>query len=153
MIMGTYFENKFYMKLGLVLAVIGILFIGLYSPIYDYIFEISKFQNMALAGKHLFGSIEDQRVTFIEKKAEKPRIDFLKKLLEFNGFEVVIQEDKRKTEEEPQLYTLGVTDMTFHPTIWVFERRLKTLDGQHKVTQDYWNQLSEDANPAYWKND
>jgi NADH-quinone oxidoreductase subunit N len=38
-----YFENKFYMKLGLLLAVIGVLFIGLYSPIYDYIFEISKF--------------------------------------------------------------------------------------------------------------
>lgn len=38
-----YFENKIYMKLGLVIAVLGILFIGLYSPIYDYIFEISKF--------------------------------------------------------------------------------------------------------------
>ncbi len=38
-----YFENKFYMKLGLLLAVIGVLFIGLYSPIYEYIFEISKF--------------------------------------------------------------------------------------------------------------
>ena len=38
-----YFENKIYMKLGLLLAVIGVLFIGLYSPIYDYIFEISKF--------------------------------------------------------------------------------------------------------------
>ena len=37
-----YFDNKFYMKLGLVLAVIGVLFIGLYSPIYDYIFEISN---------------------------------------------------------------------------------------------------------------
>ncbi len=37
-----YFENKFYMKLGLVLAVVGVLFIGLYSPIYEYIFEISK---------------------------------------------------------------------------------------------------------------
>ena len=38
-----YFENKFFMKLGLLLAVIGVLFVGLYSPIYDYIFEISKF--------------------------------------------------------------------------------------------------------------
>lgn len=37
-----YFENKIYMKLGLALAAIGVLFIGLYSPIYDYIFEISK---------------------------------------------------------------------------------------------------------------
>ncbi len=37
-----YFKNKFYMRLGLILAVIGVLFIGLYSPIYDYIFDISK---------------------------------------------------------------------------------------------------------------
>ncbi|MBV1888514.1 MAG: hypothetical protein KUG51_04420 [Urechidicola sp.] len=108
---------------------------------------------MGLAGKHTFGSIEDQRVTFVEKKIEKSRVDFLKKLLELNGFEVVIGEEKRKDEEEPQLYTVGVTDMTFHPTIWVFSRRLKTLDGKRKVTQDYWNQLTEDANPAYWKND
>ena len=107
---------------------------------------------MALAGKHAFGSIEEQRVTFVEKKIEAPRKEFLQKLLEFNGFEVVIQEEKRKSEEEPQLYTVGVTDMTFHPTVWVFSRRLKTLDGNHIVNQDYWNQTSEDANPAYWKN-
>ena len=36
---------------------------------------------MDLSGKHLFGSIEDTRVTFIEKKIEKERIDFLKQLL------------------------------------------------------------------------
>ncbi len=107
---------------------------------------------MALAGKHLFGSIEDQRVTFVEKKIEEARKDFLTKLLKFNNFKVIIQEEKRKNEEEPQLYTIGVTDMTFHPTIWVFERRLKTLDGKYKVNQDYWNQLSEDTKPQYWKN-
>ena len=100
----------------------------------------------------MFGSIEDQRVTFIEKKIEAPRKDFLKELLAFNGFEVIIQEEKRKSEEEPQLYTVGVTDMTFHPTIWVFERRLKTLDGKHMVNQDYWNQISGDTKPQYWKN-
>lgn len=38
-----YFKNKIFMRLGLILAVVGILFIGLYSPIYDYIFEISNF--------------------------------------------------------------------------------------------------------------
>jgi hypothetical protein len=106
---------------------------------------------MALAGKHLFGSIEDTRVTFVEKKIDKNRKDFLKKLLEHNGFEVIIQEEKRKTEEEPQLYTVATTDMVFNPTTYVFQRRLKTFDG-HKVTQDYWNQASEDANPNYWKN-
>jgi len=105
---------------------------------------------MGLGGKHLFGSIEDQRVTFIEKKIEEGRKDFLKKLLEHNGFEVLIQEDKRKSEEEPQLYTVAVTDMVFNPTIWVFERKLKTFDG-HKVTPDYWNQISEETKPQYWK--
>jgi len=107
---------------------------------------------MALAGKHTFGSIDDIRVTFIEKKIEEGRKNFLKELLEFNGFEVVIKEEKRKTEEDPQLYTVAVTDMTFNPTVWVFSRRLKTPDG-HKVNQDYWNQVSTDTHPQYWKND
>jgi len=106
---------------------------------------------MALAGKHLFGSIDDTRVTFVEKKIDEDRKNFLKDLLELNGFKVVIQEEKRKTDEDPQLYTIGVTDMTFNPTVWVFERRLKTADG-HKVTQDYWNQVGTDTNPHYWKN-
>ena len=38
-----HFKSGVYMKLGLIIAVIGVVFIGLYSPIYDYIFEISKF--------------------------------------------------------------------------------------------------------------
>jgi len=52
---------------------------------------------MALAGKHTFGAIGEQRVTFIEKKIEEGRKEFLKKLLEVNGFEVIIQEEKIKT--------------------------------------------------------
>ncbi|MEN8124440.1 MAG: hypothetical protein ABFR32_04855 [Bacteroidota bacterium] len=107
---------------------------------------------MVLGGKHVFGSIGDQRVTFIEKKVDENRKDFLQKLLAINGFEVLIQEEKRKTEEDPQLYTIGVTDMTFNPTTYVFQRRLKTLDGGHIVNQDYWNQKSEDPKPQYWKN-
>jgi len=105
---------------------------------------------MALSGKHTFGSIGETRVTFVEKGVNEDRRDFLKKLLEHNSFEVIIDEDKKKTEEDPQLYTVAVTDMVFNPTIWVFERKLKTFDG-HKVTQDYWNQKTEDTNPHYWK--
>jgi hypothetical protein len=107
---------------------------------------------MSLEGKHQFGSIGEQRVTFVEKGIGEERLDFLKKLLEFNGFEVVIEEQKRKTEEDPLLYNLGVTDMVFNPTVYVFQRRLKTLDGKHIVNQDYWNQVSEDTKPQYWKN-
>jgi hypothetical protein len=105
---------------------------------------------MALAGKHSFGSIGETRVTFVEKKVDKNRSDFLKKLLEHNGFEVIIDEEKRKTEEEPQLYTVAVTDMVFNPTIWVYERKLRTFAG-HKVTPDYWEQRSKETNPQYWR--
>ncbi len=38
-----YFKNRLPMKLGLALAVIGVLFIGLYSPIYEYIYQLSIF--------------------------------------------------------------------------------------------------------------
>ena len=107
---------------------------------------------MVLGGKHLFGSINDTRVTFIEKKIEEDRKNFLKELLEKNDFVVVIQEEKRKSEEDPQLYTVGVTDMTFNPTTYIFQRRLKSIDGEHIVNQDYWNQKSEDTKPQYWKN-
>lgn len=100
----------------------------------------------------MFGAIGEQRVTFVEKKIGKERMDFLKKLLECNGFEVIIQEEKIKSEEEPQLYTIGVTDMVFNPTVYVFQRRLKTIDGKHIVNQEYWNQISEDSKPQYWKN-
>ena len=105
---------------------------------------------MALAGKHSFGSIGETRVTFVEKKVDENRRDFLKKLLEHNGFEVIIEEEKRKTEEEPQLYSVAVTDMVFNPTIWVYERKLRTFDG-HKVTPDYWEQRSKETHPQYWR--
>ena len=105
---------------------------------------------MSLEGKHTFGSIEETRVTFVEKKVDENRKDFLKKLLEHNGFEVVVQEEKKANEEDPQLYTIAVTDMVFNPTVWVYQRRLKTLDG-HKVTPAYWNQEAEDTHPQYWK--
>ncbi|HQE34841.1 NADH-quinone oxidoreductase subunit N [Flavobacterium alvei] len=40
-----FFKNKIYMRLGLILTVLGILILGLYSPLYDYIFELSTIFN------------------------------------------------------------------------------------------------------------
>ncbi|MBS3993909.1 MAG: NADH-quinone oxidoreductase subunit N [Bacteroidetes bacterium] len=37
-----YFKSKPMMKLGLIITVVGILSIGLYAPLYDYLFEISN---------------------------------------------------------------------------------------------------------------
>ena len=105
---------------------------------------------MALTGKHLFGEIDGQRVTFVEKKIDENRKNFLEKILNHNGLEVIIQEEKRKSEDDPQLYTVAVTDMVFNPTIWVFERKLLTLDN-HKATLSYWNQEDVDLKPQYWE--
>jgi len=40
-----FFKNKIYMRLGLLITVIGILVLGLYSPLYDYIYELSGIFN------------------------------------------------------------------------------------------------------------
>ena len=40
-----FFKNKIYMRIGLLITVIGILVLGLYSPIYDYIYELSGILN------------------------------------------------------------------------------------------------------------
>ncbi|MEX1382393.1 NADH-quinone oxidoreductase subunit N [Lutibacter sp.] len=40
-----FFNNKLYMRLGLTITVIGILVLGLYSPLYDYIYELSSVFN------------------------------------------------------------------------------------------------------------
>lgn len=36
-----FFKNKIYMRIGLIITVMGILILGLYSPLYDYIYELS----------------------------------------------------------------------------------------------------------------
>ncbi len=105
---------------------------------------------MSLAGKHSFGEIDGTRVTFVEKKIGQARVDFLTELLEFNGFEVLLKPEKKKSEEDPDIFTLGVTDMVFNPTVWIYQRRLKTKDGR-KVTPAYWEGDTEDTAPQYWE--
>ncbi len=104
---------------------------------------------MKLPGKHLFGDIDGKRGTIVDKSASEERMKFLKELLEANGFEVLVQENKRRKEEDPMTYTVGVTDLIFNPTIWIYERKLKTPDGKI-VTQDYWFQLEKETRPQYW---
>lgn len=40
-----FFKSKIYMRLGLMITVIAILALGLYSPLYDYIYKLSKIIN------------------------------------------------------------------------------------------------------------
>ena len=105
---------------------------------------------MALSGKHTVKEINQVRCTIIETGATMERVNFLKDVLEYNGQEVLYAEDKKKNEEDPTLYTIGVTDVTFNPTIAVYGRNLKTRDGR-KITADFWNQKTDQTLPNYWE--
>ena len=62
----------------------------------------------------MFGSIEETRVTFVEKGATQERSAFLKKLLEHNGFVVLIGEDKKKTDHSFISAMCTFTCISFH---------------------------------------
>ena len=104
-----------------------------------------------LKGKHKIKEIEEVRCTIVEKNVSKERVLFLKAILEFNGYEVKYQEEKRKDENDPITYIIGVTDMILNPVIAVYQRILKTPEGK-KVTADYWNQKTKNIEPNYWDN-
>ena len=103
-------------------------------------------------GKHIVAEVDGTRCSIVEKGIEQQRVDFLKELLELNGYEVKIQEDKKADEEAEQLFTLGVTDLLFNPAVDVYKRRLRSKAG-HRVTPAYWLQLSSketEAEVNYW---
>ena len=103
---------------------------------------------MTLKAKHIVEEINGTRCTVVEKGATDARIDFLKKLLLFNKFEVLVAEEPI-IEGMPVLFTIGVTDLVFNPVIAVYELSLKTPDGK-KVSPAYWNQDSNDCVDEYW---
>jgi hypothetical protein len=104
---------------------------------------------MPLKAKHIVEEIDGTRCTIIEKGATAIRVSFLKKLLEFNNFEVMQMEEKKENDENPSLFTVGVTDLVFNPVIAVYEMALKTPEGQ-KVSPAYWDQKSQDSIDQYW---
>ena len=102
---------------------------------------------------HVIKEINETKVRIIEDKTTRERVDFLKKLMEHNGFEVLIEEVPAKTEEDEITFTIGCTDIIFNPIVRVYNRDLRTLEGNNRVTPDYWNQKSTDAEPNYWDRD
>jgi len=104
---------------------------------------------MTLKAKHIVEEINGTRCTLIEKGATAIRIDFLKKLLEFNKLVVLVAEEAHE-EGTPALFTIGVTDLVFNPVIAVYELSLKTPDGQ-KVSPAYWEQYTTKCVDEYWE--
>jgi hypothetical protein len=104
---------------------------------------------MPFKAKHTVEELSGERCTIVEKGIDTRRVDFLKKLLEFNEFTVLVAEDKKETEDAPTLYTIGVTDLVFNPVIAVYEMSLKTPDGK-SVSPAYWEQRSDETIDQYW---
>ena len=129
---------------------------------------------MALNPNHTFEDLEEIKCAIVEKNCIPERVDFLKKILEFNGYTVVVVKSPppKATPAKPaaaanpgapvveapapplhpDTFTVGVTDVTFSPINAVFNRFLKTPQGEI-VTSAYWKQ--EEAAPKkdewYWK--
>ena len=98
-------------------------------------------------GKHIVEEIDGTRCSVVEKGASVDRVEFLKKLLELNGYTV-----KSVAEPDTLTFKVGVTDMIFNPVVDVYERRLKSSSGK-RVTPAYWLQESDketEAEVNYW---
>ena len=114
---------------------------------------------MAINQNHLFEDLDGIKCAIVEKLATPERVQFLKQLLEFNRYTVVVAASPptkaapppkpgaepvapvESLPPAPETFTVGVTDVTFNPTNALFGRLLRTPDG-HVVTVDYWQQKS-----------
>ena len=134
---------------------------------------------MALNPNHTFEEVGEVKCAIVEKNCQPARMEFLKGLLELNGFKVEVMKtpppkaakpapkpvvaptdnaegaatsapvEAIATVLPPDTYTVGVTDLTFNPTNAVFYRDLKTKSGK-VVTPAVWKQLEEEPKEEEW---
>ena len=98
--------------------------------------------------QHTTKEIDGVNYRILEAGITKSRAEFLQKLLAHNHLETVIETDPPKEGQEPT-FTLITADVTFNPVVKVYNRELRTPEG-HRVTPDYWNQLTTNLEPNYW---
>ena len=122
---------------------------------------------------HIVEEINGVRCSIVEKNVSPERTEFLKSLLSHNGFSVIVAQTPPPPPKPapkptlgpdgqplptpplplppptPDTYTIGVTDISFHPMLAVYERSLRTPEGKI-VTIAYWNQEAAVENELYW---
>jgi hypothetical protein len=130
---------------------------------------------MAINKNHEFEELDGIKCSIVEKNVKPGRVEFLKKLLEFNKYKVIVvpspppkaapapivkaiegnepppTQPLPPPPPVPESFTVGVTDYTFNVINAIFGRLLHTPDG-HIVTQAYWLQketASHDEIPYY----
>jgi hypothetical protein len=114
---------------------------------------------MAINQNHLFEELNGVKCAIVEKNVPGRRVDFLRTILEYNRYTVVVVPSPppkaaagvAATSGEgegavapvvpaaPETFTIGVTDVMFNAVNAVFGRLLKAPGG-HIVTLAYWRQ-------------
>ncbi len=125
---------------------------------------------MAINQNHLFEEIDGVRCAIVEKNCSSERVTFIRSLLEFNGYNVVVipspppkvSPAKPLAEGEtapppppppPATFTVAVTQTEFNVINAIYGRLLHTKTG-HVVTMKYWKQIdqvSDDYKPYFAK--
>lgn len=129
---------------------------------------------MAINKNHEFEDLGTKKCAIVEKNASAERVQFLKTLLEFNKYEVVVVDspapkaapaapvaspvegeapapappavpDAPIAPPAPTTFTIGVTDLCFNATNAIFGRQLKTTGGRI-VSLAYWQEKESDSN-------
>jgi len=120
---------------------------------------------MAINQNHQFEELNGTKCAIVEKNATAARVDFLRRLLEYNGYTVMAVPSPppkaapaaapaptdAPAAAAPETFTVGVTNVMFNPINAIFGRLLKTPDG-HTVTLAYWQQReneSDDEKPYF----
>jgi hypothetical protein len=124
---------------------------------------------MAINKNHEFEDLDSIKCAVVEKNASTERVAFLKQLLAYNKYQVVVVPspapkaaaapttttsatvDATTTVptapeiDVPTTFTVGVTDLTFNAINAIFGRQLKTQEGQI-VTLAFWQQKESVSN-------
>ena len=135
---------------------------------------------MAINKNHPFEDIDGIKCAVVETGVAEARKNFLKDLLEFNRYQVVVSAETPKSDSNrtdsnrtpgaapvegeavaevvdaaPATYKIGVTDVTFNSVNAIYGRLLRTRNG-HVVTMAYWQQqetVSRDDVPYFVTSD
>ena len=119
---------------------------------------------MALNQNHICEELEGVKCSVIEKNCTPERAAFLKELLEHNKFTAVVVksaaskaapkplaegETSPPAEVTPELFTVGVTDLSFNTINAIFNRELITKEG-NIVTPQFWKQKESVSHQNHW---
>jgi hypothetical protein len=124
---------------------------------------------MAINKNHEFEDLDGVKCAIVEKNVSPERVEFLRKLLEYNRYKVVVVKSpppkavakpalpvtaetpaaapaapEPAVSTAPETYTVGVTDVVFNATNAIFGRLLRTSGGR-VVTLAYWEQKESES--------